>query len=302
MPVLTAAFDVVLPVIIVAGVGVVLGRRLPIDISTLNKVGLYGLTPALAFDSLMRTELAGGVGTRLVVAYLVMTVIAATAAWLLTARLAPASRRAVAACTVLGNNGNFGLPIALLALGQTGLDMAVVIFVASLVVMYTVGPLLFGAEGGLRAGLLTILRLPVVWALVLAGLLRAVHLHLPGGVESGIHLLAQAAIPIVLVQLGVQIGRSGRIAATAPVVAAVALRAVLVPAVAVGVGLALGLDGSPLASLVLAATMPIAVNTLMLAREYGGDTDTVASSVVASTLLSIPIITGLVALLPHLTA
>jgi len=40
----------------------------------------------------------------------------------------------------------------------------------------------------------------------------------------------------------------------------------------------------------------------MLAREYGGDTDTVASSVVASTLLSIPIITGFVALLPHLTA
>lgn len=298
---LTAAFDVVLPVILVAGVGAVLGRRLPIDLSTLNKVGLYGLTPALAFDSLMRTQLPGGVGTRLVVAYLLVSALAAAGAWLVTMRMPSASRRSVTACTVLGNNGNFGLPISLLALGQTGLDMAVVIFVTSLVVMYTVGPLMFGAHGGLRGGVLTVARLPVVWALVLAGLLRALHLQVPTGIGSGIHLLGQACIPIVLIQLGVQIGRSERIHRTPAVFAAVGLRALLVPALALGVGLALGLGGTALASLVLAATMPIAVNTLMLAREYDADTDTVASAVVASTLLSIPILTVMISALPHLT-
>jgi len=67
------------------------------------------------------------------------------------------------------------------------------------------------------------------------------------------------------------------------------------------VGLAFGLTGTALASLVLAAAMPIAVNTLMLAREYDADTETVASAVVASTLLSIPVLTVLIAALPRLT-
>ena len=301
MPVLTAAFDVVLPVILVAAVGAVLGRRLPIDLPTLNKVGLYGLTPALAFDSLMGTRLAGGVGARLAVAYLLASALAAVAAWLVTARLPSVSRRAVTACTVLGNNGNFGLPISLLALGQAGLDMAVVVFVASLVVMYTVGPLLFGAHGGLRGGLVTVARLPVVWALALAGVLRALHLEVPTGIGSGIHLLGQACIPIVLLQLGVQIGRSGRLHRSPAVVAAVGLRVVLVPALALGVGTALGLTGVALASLVLAAALPVAVNTLMLAREYDADTETVGSAVVVSTLVSVPVLTVMIAALPHFT-
>ena len=35
---------------------------------------------------------------------------------------------------MIGNNGNFGLPIALLALGQPGLDQTVVILVFAIVV------------------------------------------------------------------------------------------------------------------------------------------------------------------------
>ena len=118
---------------------------------------------------------------------------------------------------------------------------------------------------------------------------------------GGIALLGQAAIPLVLIQLGVQMGASGRIQRTPPVITAVALRAVAVPLLAAGTGLLVGLDGVGLASLVLAAAMPIAVNTLMLAREYGADSDTVASSVVASTFLSIPILVVLISALPALT-
>lgn len=297
----TALTDVILPVIVVAGVGVVLGRKLPLEIDTLSKVGLYGFTPALAFDSMMKTQISAQVGTRIVIAYLVMTVLAAAISWLVTLRWPVSTRRSVTACTIIGNNGNFGLPIALLALGDAGLEMAVVIFVLSLVVMFTVGPLLFGSSGGIVGGLTTVLRLPVTWALVAAGLLRAFDLRLPGGFESGIALLGQAAIPLVLIQLGVQMGTSGKIHRTPPVIAAVALRAVVVPALAVGASLLVGLDGLGLASLILAAAMPIAVNNLMLAREYGADSDTVASSVVASTFLSIPILVVLISLLPSIT-
>ena len=301
MRVFTALTDVILPVIVVAAVGVVLGRTFDLNIDTLSKVGLYGFTPALAFDSMMNTQISADVGTRLVVAYLLMSLLAAAVAWIVTTRMPTPTRRSITACTIIGNNGNFGLPIALLALGDEGLEMAVVIFVLSLLIMFTVGPLLFGSHGGLLGGLTTVVKLPVTWALAAAGVLRLLDLRLPGGLESGIALLGQAAIPLVLIQLGVQMGASGRIQRTPPVITAVALRAVAVPLLAAGIGLLVGLDGVGLASLVLAAAMPIAVNTLMLARECGADSDTVASSVVASTFLSIPILVVLISALPALT-
>lgn len=298
--VLSALLDVLLPVVIVASVGVLLGRRFELRVDTLSKVGLYGLTPALAFDSMMNTQLNPAVGVRLVIAYVLASAVAGAASWILAARHASPTRRAITASTVLGNNGNFGLPIALLAFGNEGLEMAVVIFIASLVIMFTAGPLLLGARGGVAGGLRTVATLPVTWALALAGLFRLLGWSFPQGITAGIELLGQAAIPLILVQLGIQIGTSGRVAFTRPVLSAVGQRIILVPLAAAGCGLLLGLSGLALASLVLAAAMPIAVNTLLLAQEYEGDADTVASAVVISTFAAVPLLMVLIAALPAL--
>ncbi|MCD0177050.1 AEC family transporter, partial [Deinococcus sp. 14RED07] len=61
-----------------------------------------------------------------------------------------------------------------------------------------------------------------------------------------------------------------------------------------------GLRGESLAVLILSASMPTAVNALLIAREYDGDTDTVAGVVLLSTLGSVVTIAGVVALLPRL--
>lgn len=297
---LAAVFEVIFPVIIVASVGVVLGRTYDLHVGTLSKVGLYAFTPALAFNSMMNTELRPSVGLRILLAYGAATAVSALVSWMVAGRWPSPTRRAITASTVLGNNGNFGLPIALLAFGNAGLEMAVVIFIGSLAVMFTVGPFLLGSTSGVGGGLLTVAKLPVTWALVLAGAMRLLHWTLPAGVNTGIEMLADACIPVVLVQLGIQIAKSGRIELSGKVLTAVALRAVVVPLTTLAFGLLFGLDGLALASLMLAAAMPIAVNTLMLAQEYGGDAETVASSVVVSTLLSIPIIVVLIGVLPSI--
>ncbi|MDO5629828.1 MAG: AEC family transporter [Mobilicoccus sp.] len=299
---IAALTDVILPVLLVAAVGFVLARRFPLDTLTMTKLGLYATTPALAFEAMMTTQLDPTVGMRLVLAYLLATVVVAVASWLVTWRWPGRTRRAVIACTILGNNGNFGLPIALLTLGHEGLQMAIVIFIVSVVVMYTAGPLIFGSSGGVLGGLRAVATLPVAWAIALAGLFRALNFTLPTGVMSGIDLLGQAAIPLVLLQLGAQIAASRGIVRSAPVITAVALRTILVPLAVVGAAFALGLTGLAFASLLLAAVMPIAVNSLILAREYDGDVETVASAVLISTLLAIPLLAALIPLLAHLPA
>src|SRR5690606_21625135 len=147
-------------------------------------------------------------------------------------------------------------------------------------------------------GLKTFAKLPVTWAMALAGLLRWLGWELPVGLMRGVELLAAAAVPMVLLALGVQLTQSRRLQFTMPVLTAVALRNLAFPLIAVSVARVLGMDELSTSSVVLAAAMPTAVITFMLAREYGSDPDTAASAIALSTLVSIGTLTLLLSLLP----
>lgn len=295
---LAALLQVILPVVVVALVGMLLARKFVLDADTIGKINLYGLTPPLAFDSLMKTEITISEGLLLGGGMLLVTAIAAVVAWLATLRAARSTQRGVVGAVILGNNGNFGLPIALLALGQVGLDQAMILFLFSLVVMFTVGPVLMGSGGGIMSGLKNFAKLPVTWAMLLAAILRLLDWQLPIGVARGIELLAGAAVPMVLLALGVQLTQSRRLHLTRAVLTAVALRVVAVPLIAVGVAWLLRMDAMSTSSLVLAGAMPTAVNAFMLAREYGSDPETAASSVALSTLLSVGTLALVISLIP----
>lgn len=295
---LAALLQVILPVVIVALVGMLLARKFRLDADTIGKINLYGLTGPLAFDSLMKTQVTISEGLVLGGGLLLVSAVAAAVAWLATLRTPRSTRRGVVGAVILGNNGNFGLPIALLALGQVGLDQAMILFLFSLVVMFTVGPILMGSGGGLLAGLKNFAKLPVTWAMVLASILRLLGWELPVGVARGIELLAGAAVPMVLLALGVQLTQSRRLHLTRPVLTAVGLRVVAVPLIAVGVAWLLQMDAMSTSSLVLASAMPTAVNAFMLAREYGSDPETAASAVALSTVLSIGTLALVISLIP----
>lgn len=295
---LKALSDVILPVVLVAGLGALLARRFTIDQSSTNKIQLFGLVPALAFSSIMKTALPMGEVAWIGLAYLATSLAIGVLA-LLAARVLPRkSRGPVIACAVVGNNGNFGLPIAMLALGQAGLDQAVVIFMFSIVLMWTVGPALLGSHGGPRAAIRAIVRLPVLWAMALAMVLRATHLTLPVGINAAVELVAAACVPMVLLSLGIQLVQSRKIHLTPAVLVATGLRVLVLPLVAWGVGRLVGLQGLPLQSLVLACAMPTAVNISMIALEYSDDAETVASEVALSTILSIGTLALVVSNLP----
>ena len=298
---LSALFEVILPVLIIASVGVLLGRTYHLDGDTIGKVNLYGFTPFLAFDSLMKSEVSLDEAFWLVTSYLLVALVLALISFGVTVGLPGRTRRGVTGAAIIGNNGNFGLPIALLALGQAGLDQAIVIFLTSLVVMFTVGPMLFGAHGGgLLSPVLILAKLPVTWAMLLALALRVGGWTLPVGITRGTELLAAGAVPLILLALGVQLAQSRKVHLSRPIVSALVLRVVLSPALALAAGLVLPLSTLAWQSLLLACAMPTAVNAFMLAREYGSDPDTAASAVALSTLCSIFTLTLVIAWLPLL--
>ena len=74
-------------------------------------------------------------------------------------------------------------------------------------VMFGLGPA-FIRGGGLKEGLLFTLRLPLFYALFLGLLLKALGLSLPFRLEEGVRLMGQAAIPVLLLTLGMQMGKT----------------------------------------------------------------------------------------------
>ena len=144
MPVLHALLQVVLPVVLVAGVGALWSSRTTVDQGTISRISLHVLTPALSAEVLLTTEVSADRGLRLVLAFTLATLLAAALGLLVGRGLAPATRRSVSVATAIGNNGNMGLPVALFALGRAGFDQAVLLMLASVVITFVLAPLLYG--------------------------------------------------------------------------------------------------------------------------------------------------------------
>lgn len=300
MGLLLALVNVIVPVLVVAGTGFVLGRVFPLDGSTISKIALNALTPALCLQVLLTTEVSGQVGVTLVAAYVLVSLLGAAIGGLLTPGVAAPTRRAVMASVAISNSGNMGLPIALFALGQAGFEQSVLMFLASVVLSFIVGPLLFGSGQGSLAAVKGLIKLPALWAIAVALALRLLDWSLPVGIMRGVEMLSAATLPVVLLALGIQLGATKKVRLTRPVLTASLVRVVGMPFLSLGIGLLFGLNGVPLQALVLAGAMPTAVNAFLLSLEYKGDVRTVADTVTVSTFLSLFVSAAVTAALPLL--
>jgi predicted permease len=133
-----------------------------------------------------------------------------------------------------------------------------------------------------------------------AGLLIAVFdIDLPRVVAAPIDLLGAMAVPSMLVAFGISLRRGPRPATgrTAEHVwTIVVLKTLLMPAIALGVGLALGLRGEALFAVVVTAALPTAQNIFTYAVRYRREVNLARDVIFVSTFASVPVILGIAAL------
>ena len=286
----------VAPVALMVAVGYLAVKLLKIDRGPLTRLTLFVLVPFLVFDQLWRNtaDLTGAL--RLALAFALASAAFALAGWLAgrLLNLPQPTRASLTATTAFPNTGNMGLSVAYFALGDAGLERATIIFVVATILLFSFGPALFKG-GSLLEQLKMTVRLPLIWAVVLGLIANAVNLELPLNLGGGVHMLSQGAIPMLLLSLGMQIAESRFSLSTYDLFASL-LRVLGGPLLAYLAALALGLSGPDLVVLLLISGMPAAVNTYLMAAEFGGDAERTARVVVLSTLLSfltLPLVLGL---------
>ena len=136
---------------------------------------------------------------------------------------------------MFSNSGNYGLPVVLFAFGQEALAHAAVYFVANAVATYSLG--VFIASAGRKSlwqAAQGVLRVPAVWGALAGGVVLGLGVQLPPPVMRPIDLLSGAALPVMILVLGMQLERTGRPDRPGLVLLAGVLTLVVTPILAVG--------------------------------------------------------------------
>jgi predicted permease len=288
--------QVLLPILLLVGLGALVQRSHPLDIMTLSKLQIYLFVPAFLFVRVFESRLTWGQMAGVAGAVLLGKVLMALPVWALLRRMqADAGTTAVVLMSgVIFNAGNFGIPVAERAYGPAGGEVQALVVMMSNLTLWGIG---YGAMAaisgsGSRAALTGYFRLPMIYVLAAAFLLRALGVRPPGAGEDDnpviytLRLLAAGLVPLALITLGAQMAQQARWPRWRVVVPVLAIKLLLLPVAVAAAVWILGLWPWPGAMLIVAAAGPTAVNTLLMTVEQGGDIELAADCVFWTTLLS----------------
>lgn len=292
----------ILPIFIVAGFGFVLQRTINIDKRPFATAVLYVFSPCLVFASLVNSQLPveelGSLALFALLNIAVMGAIGVVAA--VVFKLNRLQLVALLIVVMFVNGGNYGLTLNQLRYGDAGLSRAIVYFTTSTIVTYTFG-LWLASMGSLswKDAARRLLRLPPVYAAVLAIIVYAFGIRPPEPLMRGIEVAADGAIPVLLLVLGMQLASIEETAVLRLALPTVFIRLILGPIVGWLIALLIGLEGLGRSTSIIEASMPTAVMTIVLATEFDLQPQFVTTVVILSTVLSpltIPLVIALLGL------
>lgn len=284
--------------------GAALTRWKRFETKQLLTVVLYILSPGIIFHTLTTAQVSlDDVTNSVMFTLLNMGLLWAIAKGAAAALSLPTSETAgLTLVATLTNAVNYGLPLVLLAFGQLGLEKASVYVVIQMFLVNTLGVYMaarssFSGKNALKS----VFTLPAIYAAALAFLFRVTGFQLPAGLSKGVAMIAQAYSPMVLIVLGAQmagvktekIGESANRAFWAGMV----IRMLLSPLSALLIVTLLRIDGILRAVLIVEASMPVAVNAVILADRFDAAPKTVSKGILWSTLASFAALPLLIALL-----
>jgi len=282
----------------------------------LNRLVYYVATPCLLFATLATTDIRALVGAPLAIAAL--SAVASATAFALLSRLvlrrSPGETVVGAMASSLANAAHLGIPLAAYVLGSATHVVPVLLFqLGFFTPLFFVLADLVSRDGATspRRVVRVVVTNPLVVASALGMALGATGTTLPELVMEPIRVVGAAAVPSVLIAFGLSmtgmatafrvvddaVARRHR-RTGASVALAAALKLAVQPAVAWLLATAVfGLRGHALFAVVAMAGLPTAQNTYVAAFRTGTATSLARGAVLATTLLAIPSLAAIAALL-----
>jgi predicted permease len=271
----------VIPVFLLIAAGFVFAHWKKISLASVTEIVVYLGTPSLVFSSLASKPIYAG--DIMVLSGGVLLIFAGVALLIrLYFFLTGFSSRGFALPTLFMNAGNMGIPLALFAFGQEGMQRATLLFVIITFLQYSLGIYILNG----RANWTEIFRLPLIYAAISGLIVNLTQMKIPELLLQPVIMLGQATIPIMLISLGyrlyqvesLQLGHAlgGALLRILGGFAAANIAVNLIAA-----------EGVNRQVLLLYGALPAAVINFILTEKYRQDPGLAASIVVLSTFISV---------------
>ncbi|WP_430790758.1 AEC family transporter [Virgibacillus flavescens] len=289
-------FTIVVPILAVFGVGFLLQRIRLLDVKSIATVSIYIFLPALVFTSLYEAKY--NQGFTVIILFSIILLFFMIVINKILARIFKWNRSVESATiltTAFMNGGNYGVPVILYSVGNEALPYAIFFMVVQSLVMNFFGVYYASrSTSGFSRALKTIFKMPATYAAVLAFVFQKIPWEIPAPVYSTMTMVGDAAIPLMMVMLGMQLASITSLKFNWQILSsAVIVRMVVSPIIALLFILAFDVNTLIGSVLLIVAAMPSAATTTMYAIEFDTEPDLVSSITLVTTLVSVVTITVL---------
>ena len=278
-----------LPILLIAAAGFVLGRTLTVDSRTIGRMVFYIFSPLLVFNLMVTSQLNLRQALTTVEYTTAVIAILGILAFLLGKlfQLQRSHLLALILTVAFGNTGNYGLPLVKFAFGDEALAVASIFYVTTTILFNTVGVVIASlGHLDLKSAILGVFKLPILYAVAAALLIKGFGIQIPLPLSRTIEIAANGAIPAMIILLGLELNRiewSNSLRATG---LGVAIKLRLGPVIGLLLAGMFGLQGHTRQGSVIEAAMPAAVATTVVATEYKLEPSLVTAIVFLGTVFS----------------
>lgn len=265
--------------------------------------------PALLFRLMAGFESLPAVDARLLVAYFGATFIvyglAIVAARALFA-LDGAGASVFGMGSVFANTVLLGVPLARVTLGEPAMPAISLVIVFNALVLWTLVTLSVewaryrrASLAGFAATARGVVANPIVGSILAGTAFGFSGLTLPGWVAAALGMIADAAVPLSLIALGMSLCEYGVREGWRVSLAMTALKLVALPAAVWGAARLIGVPPLETQAITVLAAMPVGANVYLMSKAFGTLGAPVSSSIVLSTALAALTAPVVIALTAH---
>lgn len=303
---MNSAIVSVLGIYLFIGVGYLAKRsfKTQIDARTITLLSIYFLQIFLTFWGLLKQPIdATLIATPLL--YIGITLSLLTVTMLLSRLMfADVKERSIATVAALiGNTGNLGIPLGIALWGEQSVPYTTIINLANVFFVYTFGVYYYSRGNfNIRDSLLNIVKLPVLWAALIAISLNLWGYRPSGTVEKTLMMGAYASMVMQLVLFGIYLYDTKLARLNRLLIGWVSgMKFIIVPAVTLGVLALTDFDPMIKGILFMEMLMPLAVANVNLGSLYDCRPKDITALVFITSLLFLGILFLAMRFVPWLT-
>jgi len=289
-----------LPILLIAATGYILGKTLTVDSRTIGRIVFYIFSPLLVFNLMVTSQLNFGQAITTVEFTAVVIAIMGVLAFIFGKifQLERPQLLAVILTVAFGNTGNYGLPLVKFAFGDEALAVASIFYVTTTILFNTVGVIIASlGHSDLKSAILGVFKLPIVYGVILALLVKATGFQIPVSLSRTIEIAASGAVPLMIILLGLELTKIEWSHSFRALGVGVLTKLILGPIVGLLLASLFGLQGHSHQGSVIEAAMPAAVANTVIATEYKLEPSLVTAIVFLGTILSPLTLTPLIVFL-----